>query len=183
MNKPCLGLIILDRDGVINEDSDAYIKSESEWSAIEGSIQAIAALSKAGYIIAIATNQSGLARQLFNLSDLYAMHQKLCRLVEEQGGEIATIKYCSHLPDAQCACRKPKTGLIDDIRTELQLEPCTTYFVGDSLKDLQAAKAAACVPILVKTGKGNSTLNQLGSEFSAVKVYDDLLGFSKSILV
>lgn len=177
-------LIILDRDGVINEDSDNYIKSVDEWVPIPGSIEAIAQLSRAGWQIAVATNQSGLSQQLFDLDDLEAMHAKLCTLVEAQGGHIDAIFYCPHLPDEQCDCRKPKPGLLDAIARELDINLRGSIFVGDSLKDLQAGEAKHCRCILVRTGKGMRTLQQIAADphWSNVEVFDDLNSVAQHLL-
>jgi len=155
MNK----LVILDRDGVINLDSDAFVKNADEWIPITNSITAIARLYKAGYQIAVATNQSGLGRGYFSQQDLDDMHNKMVQLVEAEGGRFATIKHCPHRPDAGCECRKPLPGLIDQIKQELQLEDLSgAYMVGDSLRDLQAGEARGCKAVLVRTGKGEKTL-------------------------
>ena len=151
-------LIILDRDGVINEDSDSYIKSVDEWVPIPGSIEAIGILYKAGFTIVVATNQSGIGRQLFSLDDLNAMHDKLNMLVKNAGGKIANIYYCPHHPDDGCACRKPKAGLIDNMEKELGISAQGAFFIGDSLRDLEAGLAKGCTPVLVETGKGKKTL-------------------------
>lgn len=178
------GLVILDRDGVINQDSDDYIKSAEEWQPIDGSIEAIAALSKAGFRIAIATNQSGLARGLFDLDDLEAMHDKLITLVTEQGGMIEGIFYCPHHPDDDCRCRKPNVGLIEAIEFELGVSAKNAYFVGDSLKDLQAARAKQCIPVLVRTGKGLRTQSKIAddADWSDLAIFDSLYDVSESIL-
>lgn len=154
-------LVILDRDGVINEDSDDYIKSVDEWQPITGSIEAIARLSQAGYQVAIATNQSGIARRLFTVETLDAMHQKMRSLVTDAGGEIAHIAYCPHGPDDQCDCRKPLPGLIHQIEVALSISVHRCWLVGDSLRDLQAGVAAGCNPALVLTGKGEKTRVQI----------------------
>jgi D-glycero-D-manno-heptose 1,7-bisphosphate phosphatase len=154
-------LVILDRDGVINHDSAEYIKSSDEWIAIDGSIDAIARLYRAGFTVVVATNQSGLARGKFDLDDLEAMHEKLTQLVEEQGAELGAIFYCPHHPDDKCKCRKPMPGMVDAIEAEFNISAEGFYFVGDSLRDLQAAKSKGCRPILVKTGNGEKTLSQL----------------------
>lgn len=154
-------LVIIDRDGVINYDSDDYIKSAEEWEAIPGSLQAIARLSQSGFTVVVATNQSGLARGLFELEDFEAMNAKLVEQLAGFGGEIAGIFYCPHHPDDDCNCRKPKPGLIDAIENELGLAAAGAFFVGDSLKDLQAADCKSCQPILVKTGKGEATAAKL----------------------
>jgi len=159
-----LKLVILDRDGVINEDSDEYIKSDEEWIPIPGSIKAIRDLSNNGFTVVIATNQSGIARQLFDEYALAKIHQKMCSLVEESGGVIDGIFFCPHAPNANCNCRKPKTGLLTAISEEFGVPLNQTPFVGDSLKDIEAARAVLCRPILVKTGKGRKTLAGLNED-------------------
>ena len=151
-------LLILDRDGVINYDSDAYIKSVEEWQPLPGAIEAIAQLSKAGWTVAIATNQSGIARGYYDVATLDAMHARLRALVEEQGGEVGLIVYCPHGPDEGCACRKPKPGMLQTIATHYGADLAQCWFVGDSLGDLQAAQTVDSQPVLVKTGKGLLTL-------------------------
>jgi len=181
-------LLILDRDGVINEDSDKYIRCVDDWVPIPGSIEAIADLSRAGYCIAVATNQSGLSRGFFTLDDLEEIHALLCRQVEKCGGTIEGIFYCPHLPEEGCNCRKPATGLLRAIEQELQQSAQGAFFVGDSMKDLQAAGAYGCKPLLVKTGKGAGTLATLQSgeaslEYAKeVPVYRDLADAAKAIL-
>jgi D-glycero-D-manno-heptose 1,7-bisphosphate phosphatase len=153
-------LVILDRDGVINEDSDDYVKSEAEWIALEGSADAIARLCNAGYRVAVATNQSGLARGYFSQSDLDAMHDKMLSLVAQAGGKIDHIAWCPHGPADQCDCRKPLPGLIDEIYAALNVpEGAECWMVGDSLRDLEAGMARGCRTILVRTGKGERTLS------------------------
>jgi len=168
------GLLILDRDGVINRDSDAFVKSPAEWLPLPGAIRAIADLSKAGYTVAVASNQSGLARGLFDRNALRAMHRKLRRLVEAEGGQVDRIVICPHGPDDGCACRKPRPGLLLRLArhygTSLEGVPA----IGDSLRDLQAAKAAGARPILVRTGNGRRTEASLGDELEDVPVFDDL---------
>lgn len=168
-------LVILDRDGVINFDSDAYIKSAAEWRPIPGSLEAIARLSQAGFTVAVATNQSGLGRGLFNLDDLEAMHAKMEDMLATFGGRLAGVFYCPHHPDDLCECRKPKAGLIDAIEAELGLKAEGAVLVGDSLRDLEAGAAKGCQLILVRTGKGEKTLATLPPELQRdVSVYDDL---------
>ena len=182
-------LLVLDRDGVINEDSEDYIRSLADWHPIPGSIAAIADLSRAGFSIVIATNQSGLSRGLFTLSDLEAIHDKLCEQVERCGGEIAGIFHCPHLPQEGCGCRKPATGLLEAIETELGESPRGAIFIGDSLKDLQAARGYGCQPVLVKTGKGAITASGLQAgelalaDYQSVPIYDDLAAAARNILL
>ena len=177
-------MVLLDRDGVINEDSDNYIRSADEWHAIPGSIEAIARLSRAGFQVAVCTNQSGLGRGYFQADDLSAMHSKMCSLVEEAGGRIAGIYFCPHLPQDNCDCRKPLPGLIDQASAALAESPEGAPFVGDSLKDLQAAQARGCQPVLVKTGKGQTTLGQLQQQpsLAGTTVFETLADFVDSFL-
>ena len=181
-------LLVLDRDGVINEDSDNYIRSLADWRPIPGSIEAIAALSQAGFTIGVATNQSGLSRGYLGIEDLEAIHAKLCQQVEEQGGYIAGIFYCPHLPEEGCHCRKPATGLLEAMAAELGESPQGALFIGDSLKDLQVARAYGCRPVLVKTGNGAATLAGLQSgeltlaDYQNISVYEDLAAAARGIL-
>lgn len=181
-------LVVLDRDGVINEDSDAYIRSLADWCPIPGSIAAIAALAQAGFTVAVATNQSGLSRGYLSLENLETIHNTLCQQVEEAGGQIAGIFYCPHLPEEGCNCRKPATGLLLAIEAEVGESPRGAFFIGDSLKDLQAATAYGCRPVLVKTGKGTATAASLqaddigGVDYQSVLIFDDLAAASRHIL-
>ena len=152
--------VILDRDGVINEDRDDFVKSLDEWQPIPGSIAAIARLSRAGYTIAVATNQSGLARGLFTEEDLMAMHQHLFEAVASEGGTLDAVFYCPHGPDDGCDCRKPAPGLLRQIEESIDMPLRGSPFVGDSLRDLEAAVRAGCQPVLVRTGKGERTLSR-----------------------
>ncbi|MFG6668123.1 D-glycero-beta-D-manno-heptose 1,7-bisphosphate 7-phosphatase [Halomonas sp. HNIBRBA4712] len=175
-------LVILDRDGVINQDSDHYIKSLEEWIAYPASIAAIGELTRAGYTIAIATNQSGLGRGYFDEQTLTTMHDKLEGLVENVGGRIARIAYCPHEPGDDCKCRKPLPGLLFQIQQALGLDTLEgSWMVGDSLRDLQAGEAAGSRPVLVKTGKGAATLEKKELP-TGTKVFDDLAAFSRWLL-
>lgn len=176
-------LVILDRDGVINADSDDYIKSLEEWVPIPGSIEAIARLSRAGFKIAVATNQSGLARGYFDEITLANMHALLCALVEEQGGQVDAICYCPHGPDEGCHCRKPAPGLLERISEELQLPVAGAWYVGDTGKDLELGLKMGCKSILVRTGKGRGVEAKLDSGLrQAVTVVDDLAAAADRIL-
>ncbi len=179
-------LIILDRDGVINQDSDAYIKSADEWQPIPGSIDAIARLSAAGYSVVVATNQSGLGRGLFELDDLEAIHDKMRGQVEAGGGHISGIYYCPHLPTAGCTCRKPAPGLLDAIAQDFSTSLAGVVFIGDSLKDLQAGVERQCQPILLRTGKGAGYEKQLPSQADErvrnAQVHDNLANAVDSLL-
>ena len=171
-------LVILDRDGVINEDSDAYVKTAEEWIPLPGSIEAISRLYQAGYTVVVATNQSGLGRGLFDLDDLEAMHSKLSDLLLDTGALLSGIYYCPHKPDDHCNCRKPAPGLLDAIAKELGISLAGIPIVGDSLRDLQAGLAHHCTPILVRTGKGCQTEAKLAQQhelaLQQAKVFDDL---------
>jgi len=154
-------LIILDRDGVINQDSPDYIKSAQEWQPIPGSVEAIARLSRSGYTIAVATNQSGLSRGLFGLDELESMHDKMRSLVAEAGGHIDAVYYCPHLPEEGCNCRKPEPGLYRAIAQEFAADLAGVPIIGDSIRDLQACISVGGEPILVRTGKGRESEDQL----------------------
>ena len=172
-------LIILDRDGVINHDSDQFIKSPEEWQPIDGSLDAIAFLTQAGYTIAVATNQSGIARGYFNVQTLNEMHSKMHKLVRQAGGEISGVWFCPHTADSHCDCRKPKPGMVLDILDRFQAQASETYLVGDSLRDLQAIASAGGKPILVRTGKGMKTLAQDSENLpQGTQIFDSLLDFA-----
>ncbi len=173
-------LLILDRDGVINHDSDSYIKSVQEWIPIPGSIEAIAQLSKAGWTVAVATNQSGIARGYYDVATLEAMHARLRELVAGQGGEVGLIVYCPHGPNEGCACRKPKPGMLQTIANHYAVDLAGIWFVGDSSGDLQAALAVDCQPVLVKTGKGSKTL--AGTLPMGTLVFDDLAAVAAELI-
>ncbi len=166
-------LIILDRDGVINEDSDDFIKSPSEWNPIRGSLEAIARLHRAGWRVVVATNQSGIARKLFDLDTLARIHETMHRRVIESGGLIDAVFFCPHGPDDGCRCRKPLPGMFHDIAERLHINLAGVPAIGDSLRDLQAAQAAGASPILVKTGKGFGTVSHPDFDHS-LPVFNDL---------
>ncbi|WP_454254053.1 D-glycero-beta-D-manno-heptose 1,7-bisphosphate 7-phosphatase [Pseudomonas sp. Marseille-Q8238] len=174
-------LLILDRDGVINQDSDDYIKTLDEWIPIPGAIAAIARLSKAGWTVAVATNQSGLARGYYNLATLEAMHARLRQLVTEQGGELGLIVHCPHGPDDGCECRKPKPGMLRQIAAHYHTNLTGIWFVGDSSGDLAAAQAVDCQPVLVKTGKGERTLAKPLP--AGTLIFDDLAAIADQLLL
>jgi len=155
---PQTKLIILDRDGVINHDSADFIKSPDEWLPIEGSMEAIARLNQAGYVVVIATNQSGISRKLFDMETLNAIHQKMHHAAQHVGATIDAIFFCPHAADSNCDCRKPKPGMIREIASRYDIELKGVPVVGDSLRDLQAGFILGCEPHLVLTGKGESTL-------------------------
>ena len=181
------GLVIVDRDGVINFDSDAYIKSVSEWVAIPGSLEALARLSRADYRVVVATNQSGIARGLYGMETLNRIHQKMAKALSEHGGRIDAIFFCPHGPDDGCHCRKPKPGLLHEISERLKVGLAGVPVVGDSLSDLKCADATGALPVLVKTGKGPRTWPKLeaaqaqGSLLQTL-VFDDLADFTESLL-
>ena len=155
-------LIILDRDGVINHDSDEFIKSPAEWIPIPGSLEAIARLNQAGYRVVVATNQSGVARGLFDVATLNAIHQKLHAAAQQVGADVDAIFYCPHAADDNCDCRKPKPGMLHTIAARFHTSLKGVPNVGDSLRDLQAGYGVGCVPYLVQTGKGERTLEKGG---------------------
>lgn len=175
-------LVVLDRDGVINRESADFVKSPQEWQALDGSIEAIAALSRGGFRIAVASNQSGLARGLFDYSALYAMHEKMRELVVAAGGRIDHIVICPHGPDDGCDCRKPRPGLLRQVGEHFDVDMTGVPFVGDSLRDLQAALAIDARPILVRSGNGRNTEEKLPPELRSVDVFDDLGAVAAALL-
>ena len=150
-------LIILDRDGVINFDSDHYIKSPEEWKPIPGSLTAIARLNQKGYRVVVSTNQSGIGRGLFGMDMLNAIHDKMLKAAAQVGARIDAVFFCPHTDSDLCACRKPKPGMLEEIAARYNIGMDGVPMVGDSLRDLQAATAVGARPILVKTGKGVKT--------------------------
>jgi D-glycero-D-manno-heptose 1,7-bisphosphate phosphatase len=163
-------LVVLDRDGVINFESDAYIKSPAEWRPLPGSLDAIAALTKAGYTVVVASNQSGVGRGLFTLETLGAINEKMRDAVAAAGGKLDGIFYCPHGPDEGCDCRKPKPGLFHQIAKHYKVDVKGVPAIGDSQRDIEAARAAGARPILVLTGRGAEALKKLPD----IEAYADL---------
>jgi D-glycero-D-manno-heptose 1,7-bisphosphate phosphatase len=159
-------MIILDRDGVINQDSDDYIKNADEWIPIAGSLEAIKRLKKAGYLVTIASNQSGIARGLFS---------------EDEGASVDGVFYCPHGPQANCICRKPKPGLLIQIAQKYDIDLSDTPYVGDNIGDIKAAEMANARPILVRTGKGEHVMQNYPEALN-VPAYDDLAHFVREVL-
>lgn len=176
-------LIILDRDGVINYDSEDYIKKESEWKIIPGSDEAISKLYQAGFYVAVATNQSGIARGYLDEAELNKIHKKMHHKIEAAGGKISDIVYCPHLPDDACECRKPRPGLLHRISKNLDNHRLDgSYFIGDSMSDIKAARTVGCKPVLVLTGKGHKTLLENDYDLMDVPVYENLFEAVTDIL-
>jgi D-glycero-D-manno-heptose 1,7-bisphosphate phosphatase len=151
-------LIVLDRDGVLNFDSDQYIKTPDEWRAIPGSVEAVTRLNHAGYRVVVATNQSGIGRGLFDMGTLNAIHEKMHRALAQAGGRVDAVFFCPHSGDSRCDCRKPKPGMLMEIGKRFHADLTGVPCIGDSLRDLQAAEAVGASPMLVLTGKGEKTL-------------------------
>jgi len=154
---PGTKLIVLDRDGVINHDSDLYIKSPEEWTPIAGSLEAIARLNQWGYRVVVCTNQSGIGRGLFGMDTLNAIHDKMIKAASHVGGTIDAVFFCPHTNMDSCGCRKPKPGMLQEIAKRYNLDLAGVPVVGDSLRDLQSAVAVGAKPLLVLTGKGRKT--------------------------
>jgi D-glycero-D-manno-heptose 1,7-bisphosphate phosphatase len=175
-------IIVLDRDGVINEDSDDYIKSADEWIPLAGSLEAIGRLCSAGYRVAVISNQSGIGRGLFDITALEQIHAKMVAEVEAAGGRLSGIYYCPHRPIDHCDCRKPKVGLIRELAADLGLASLACVpLIGDKLSDLQLARAVGARGILVRTGKGTQTAAALGAD-SGVEIYNDLAAAVDAVL-
>ncbi len=174
-------LVILDRDGVINYDSAEYIKTPEEWKPIPGSLEAVARLNQAGHRVVIATNQSGVGRGLLDMATLNAIHDKMHKALAHVGGRIDAVFYCPHAQDANCGCRKPKPGLLEDIARRFNVDLAGVPCIGDSLRDLRAAAQVEALPILVLTGKGQQTAAASGLPANT-QVYADLSEAAKSIV-
>ena len=175
-------LVILDRDGVINHDSDEFVKSPSEWTPIDGSIEAIAELSNAGFTVAVATNQSGVGRKLIDLPTLEAIHRKMRQAVTDAGGDLGRIVFCPHHPDNNCDCRKPRPGLLTRLARQYGVPINGVPMVGDSERDIAAAKAVSGRPILVLTGNGQNTAAVLAENNEEVETYPDLQAVAKQLI-
>ena len=176
-----LRLILLDRDGTINHDSDQYIKSPDEWRPIPGSLEAIARLNHAGYRVAVATNQSGIGRGLFDMATLNAIHDKMHRALAQVGGRVDAVFYCPHAADSSCDCRKPRAGLLKEAGRRFNVDLAGVPVVGDALRDLAAAQAVGAQPMLVLTGKGEKTLRD--GEFPPNTLIFPDLAFAVSALL
>jgi D-glycero-D-manno-heptose 1,7-bisphosphate phosphatase len=175
-------IIILDRDGVINYDSNKYVKNVDEWEVIPSSMEAIANLTQAGYKVIICTNQSGISRGLFTIEELNEIHEKLHKCVAQSGGEITAIFMCPHKPDDNCACRKPKPKMIFEICERFNIDDISNVMmVGDSPRDLNAIMEAGGIPVLVKTGNGKKTLAKEKLPPGTL-VFEDLLAVSEYLL-
>ena len=171
--------VLLDRDGVINRDSEAFIKTPDEWRPIDGSLEAIALLNAHDYQVIVVTNQSGLARGLLDEPMLEKIHAKMQQLVSKKGGHIAAIYYCPHGPNSACDCRKPRAGLLKAFAADFHADLTTIAVIGDSLRDLQAAEVVGAKPILVKTGKGQQTL--MNNPQLNIPVFETLYDAAKHI--
>ncbi|WP_411727362.1 D-glycero-beta-D-manno-heptose 1,7-bisphosphate 7-phosphatase [Methyloglobulus sp.] len=172
--------VLMDRDGVINYDSEDFIKCPEEWRPIEGSLEGIALLNKRGYEVVVITNQSGLARGLLDESMLANIHEKMHQMLAEKGGAIAAIYYCPHGQDSLCNCRKPKPGLFERFALEKNVDLSGVHFIGDSLRDIQAALVVGAIPLLVKTGKGQKTL--INNPNLNIPVFENLYAAVQHIL-
>ncbi|MCC6535605.1 MAG: D-glycero-beta-D-manno-heptose 1,7-bisphosphate 7-phosphatase [Burkholderiales bacterium] len=173
-------LVVLDRDGVINFDSDRFIKTPEEWRAIPGSLEAIAGLNQRGHRVVVATNQSGIGRGLLDMAAFNAINDKMTRQLAQVGGRIDAIFFCPHAADAHCECRKPKAGMLREIGRRFGSDLKDVPAVGDSLRDLQAAHEVGARPILVTTGKGKVTLKEGGMP-EGTAVFDDLAAFAREL--
>jgi D-glycero-D-manno-heptose 1,7-bisphosphate phosphatase len=173
-------LVILDRDGTINEDSSEFIKSEAEWKPLPGALEAIAKLNHAGWHVVVASNQSGLGRGLFDVAALNVMHAKMHKLLALAGGRVEAVFYCPHAPDQTCRCRKPLPGLFEQIGERYGVSLKGVPTVGDSARDLVAGAVVGCEPHLVLTGKGEALRGQpLPDHFPAgTRVHENLLAFA-----
>ncbi len=175
-------LVILDRDGVINHDSDEFIKSPDEWQPIAGSLEAIARLSAAGFEVAVATNQSGIGRKLLDEPTLESIHRKMQAAVHAAGGDIGKIVYCPHHPEAGCDCRKPLPGLLHELSRRYGVPLDRVPVIGDAARDIEAAIAVGARPMLVRTGKGKAAAAALEAQGLVIETFDDLLQAAEAIV-
>jgi len=173
-------LVMIDRDGVINEDSGEFIKSVAEWRPIAGSLEAIASLHRAGWMVVVVTNQSGVGRGLYDEATLGQIHEHMRSRVRAAGGELAGVYYCPHMPDAGCECRKPKPGMFRALERELGVSVVGAPYIGDRMSDVEAAEAVGARPMLVRTGTGAATVALLGTR--RVPMFDDLAAAARSLL-
>lgn len=174
-------LVVLDRDGVINRESAAFIKTADEWLPLPGSLEAIAALTKTGFTVVVASNQSGVGRGLISPAALQEIHARMLKAVEQAGGKLAGIFFCPHRPEDQCDCRKPKAGLLRQIEAQFACSLKGRPVIGDSARDLEAAQTAGARAILVRTGNGVATEAGLGSEHRP-EVFDDLAAAARALI-
>jgi D-glycero-D-manno-heptose 1,7-bisphosphate phosphatase len=186
-DRSALRLVILDRDGTINEDRDDFVKSPDEWVPIPGALEAIAKLHQAGWHVVVATNQSGLGRGLFDMYTLNEMHMKMNALLAPLGGRIDAVFFCPHAPEDHCRCRKPLPGLFEDIQMRFGLDDMAVVpAVGDTLRDLQAATAVGCAPHLVRTGKAaaldEAGVQALRDQIPGLVVHASLATFTDALL-
>lgn len=172
-------LVIVDRDGVINQDSDKHVRSPDDWVPIPGALEAIARLNHAGFRVVVATNQSGLSRKYFDIETLCRIHEKMQRMLGDVGGSIEAVFFCPHTAKDRCKCRKPKPGMLIDIATHLRVSLKGVGFIGDSKRDIEAALAVEARPMLVRTGNGLVTEQQINS----VEVFDDLAGAADQLII
>ena len=167
-------LVILDRDGVINQDSADFIKTADEFIPIPGSLEAIGKLSGAGFEVAVATNQSGIGRKLLDTPSLDAIHRKMRALARAVGGDIGKIVWCPHHPDDGCDCRKPEPGLLLQLSRQFGVPLDNVPVIGDSLRDIDAALAVGARPILVLTGNGLQAAQALAARGTEIESFGDL---------
>ena len=174
-------IVVLDRDGVINHESAAYIKSTEEWEPLPGSLDAIATLCHAGFIVTVATNQSGVGRGFLTAETLDAIHEKMIDGVKAAGGNIDGIFICPHRPDEGCRCRKPNPGMLHQVADKFSCRPADMLVIGDSIRDLQAAEAVGARPILVRTGNGQKAEKLLAGN-SPVRVFGNLADAARALI-
>ena len=174
--------ILLDRDGVINQDSDDFIKSPEEFLPLEKSLEAIALLNQNGYNVVVITNQSGIARGYFSKKTLNSIHAKMRDEAAKVGGSIEAVYFCPHQASDECKCRKPKAGLLKQFASDYDVDLADVYFIGDSLRDIQAAQNAKAIPVLVKTGNGAKTLQENPQLLTSLLIFENLYDAAKSLI-
>lgn len=182
-------IVFMDRDGVINKDSEEYIKTESEFEFIHRSAEAIALLTRNDFRVIVITNQSLIGRNMVTRQTLDAIFKKMKDGVKKAGGDIMDIFFCPHTPDENCSCRKPKPGLVLSAQKKHQIDLSRSFMVGDSAKDIECALHAGCSrTLLVKTGNGLKAEKELAQkgitpDFIGADLYETACWIINSVTV
>ncbi|MBI5255063.1 MAG: D-glycero-beta-D-manno-heptose 1,7-bisphosphate 7-phosphatase [Burkholderiales bacterium] len=184
--QPVVKLVILGRDGILNVYRDDHVKAASEWEPVPGALEAVARLNHAGWHTVVATNQSGIGRGMIDMASVNAVHAHMNRKLMAVGGRIDAVFFCPHTPEDQCDCRKPQPGLMKDIAKRYGIDLRLVPMVADTLRDLEAARAAGCEPHLVRSGRAaaldDTQLQQLVHHVPGTVVHDDLAAFADFLL-
>jgi len=172
-------LIVLDRDGTLNENPEDFLRSPEDWTPIPGALEAVARLNQGGWRVVVATNQSGLGRGLFDVATLNAMHARMHKELAAAGARVEAVFFCPHAPEEGCDCRKPAPGLFQQIARRMKVAPSSVVAAGDSVRDAMAASAAGCEAHLIASGPAA----EVGADLPAgTRIHPDLGAFADFIL-